>query len=157
MAKKINMFISHYGGDEGYIEKFKSLIGNNYEVRDSSIVESEPNRAKNKDYIKTLLRAQIDWAGTIVVLVGPKTHERDWVNWEIEYASKVGDKNIVGVYLPGATDSDLPEMLDKYGTHCVAWNKESIYAALEGNIDEPIWQDSQGNPRTGNGLPRATC
>lgn len=155
MSKTINLFISHYGGDEKYIEKFKKLLSSkNYDIRDSSIVESEPNRAKSPDYIKTLIGSQIDWAGKIVVLIGPKTHERDWVNWEIEYAAKHGDKRIVGVYLPGAMDSDIPESLDDYGHACVSWNSDKIVAAIEG---ENIWQDSSGQTRSSMGIKRSTC
>ena len=54
MKDKINVFIPHYGGDEKYIKKLKSFISKNgnYEIRDSSIVESEPNNATNTEYIK---------------------------------------------------------------------------------------------------------
>jgi hypothetical protein len=151
--EKINLFVSHYGGDEKYVEKFKNLISKNYDIRDSSIVESEPNNAKNKEYIKSLLSDQIDWAGKVVVLIGPKTHERDWVNWEIEYAGTHGDKRVVGVFLPGATDSDLPEMLNEYGDACVAWNTDKIIAALDG---ANTWEDSTGNTRPAGGY-RGTC
>lgn len=156
MSKKINLFISHYGGDEEYIERFKNLLsGKNYEIRDSSIVESEPNRATNPDYIKSsILRPQIDWAGTVIVLIGPKTHEREWVNWEIEYATKKGEKRIVGVFLRGAADSDIPEMLEEYGHACVPWNADKIVAAIEG---EDIWYNSTGQIRPSEGAPRGTC
>lgn len=153
MTEKLNLFISHYGGDEGYVDKFKNLISKNYDVRDSSMMESEPNNATNKDYIKSLLRSQIDWAGTVVVLIGPKTHEREWVDWELEYAGTHGDKRIIGVFLPGATDADIPGMLNDYGDACVPWNKDNIVAALEG---ANIWQDSMGETRPTVGS-RATC
>lgn len=155
MSKKINLFISHYGGDEKHIETFKNLLTKkNYEVRDSSIVESEPNKATNKEYIKSLLRKQIDWAGTVVVLIGPKTADREWVDWEIEYAAKNGEKQIVGVYLPGATDADIPESLQEYGDACVPWNSDKIADAIEGS---PIWQDSTGQTRPSTGSLRSTC
>lgn len=155
MSKKINLFVSHYGGDEEYISKFKNLLSkNDYEIRDSSIVESEPNNATNKEYIKSLIRSQIDWAGKVVVLIGPKTAERDWVNWEIEYAAHSGDKRIIGVYLRGATDSDIPEALNEYGDALVTWNSDKIIAAIEG---EDIWQDSTGNTRPPVDSPRGTC
>jgi hypothetical protein len=153
MPEKINLFISHYGGDEKYIERFKSLISNNYDIRDSSLVESDPNNAKNEEYIKSILRGQIDWAGKVVVLIGPKTHEREWVDWEINYAANHGEKRVIGVYLPGATDSDLPIALDEFGYACVAWNSDKIIAALEG---ENIWEDSSGNRRPMAG-ERGTC
>lgn len=153
MADKMNLFVSHYGGDEKYVEKFKNLISKSYDIRDSSLVESEPNNATNKEYIKTILRTQIDWAGKVVVLIGPKTHEREWVNWEIEYAGTHGDKRVVGVYLPGATDSDLPEALNDYGDACVPWNPEKIISALDGT---DTWENSNGETRPTGG-DRRTC
>lgn len=153
MAEKMNLFVSHYGGDEKYVEKFKKLIAKSYDIRDSSIVESDPNNATNKDYIKSLLRTQIDWAGRVVVLIGPKTHEREWVDWEIEYAGTHGDKRVIGVFLPGATDSDLPEMFNDYGDACVPWNPEKIVAALDGS---DIWENSSGETRPMGGH-RGTC
>jgi len=156
MKEKINIFISHYGGDEKYIEEFKSLISKhgNYEIRDSSIVESEPNNATNTEYIKSKIRSKIDWAGKIIVLIGQKTHERDWVNWEIEYAAKSGDKNIIGVFLPGAADADIPEALEEFGYACVTWNSDKIISAIEG---EPIWMNSQGNIRPNADIERLSC
>lgn len=149
----MNLFISHYGGDEEYVEKFKSLISKNYDIRDSSLVESDPNNATNKEYIKSLLRTQIDWAGKVVVLIGPKTHEREWVNWEIEYAATHGDKRVVGVFLPGSTDADIPEALNTFGHSCVPWNQEKIVAALNGT---DIWENSAGETRPTGG-DRHTC
>ena len=156
MSKKpINIFIPHYGEDEAYIPKLKNLLENSdFEVSDSSIVETDPNNANNPDYIKTLLRPKIDWAGTILVLIGPKTHERDWVNWEIDYANKHGDKRIIGVYIQGATDADVPEKLEEYGHACVAWNSDKLKAAIEG---KNIWHDSTGKIRPNDKTGRSTC
>lgn len=155
MSKTINLFVSHCGKDEDYISKFKDLLSKQgYGIRDSSIVESEPNNATNKEYIKSIIRSQIDWAGKIVVLIGSKTAEREWVNWEINYAAHSGDKRIIGVYLRGATDSDIPESLSEYGDALVTWNSNKIIAAIEG---EDIWQDSTGNSRSPVDSPRGTC
>lgn len=46
-----NIFISHYGGDEKYIEPFKHAIGSKIHAYDSSVVETEPNNATNEHYI----------------------------------------------------------------------------------------------------------
>jgi hypothetical protein len=156
MKEKINIFIPHYGGDEKYIEKLKGLISKHgdYEIRDSSIVESEPNDATNTEYIKSIIRPKIDWAGKVLVLIGSKTHERDWVNWEIEYAAKSGDKNIIGVFLPGAADADTPKALEEFGNACVTWDSEKIISAIEG---EPIWMDIQSNIRPNADIKRLLC
>jgi len=108
-----------------------------------SSIGSKPNNANNEDYIKSILRPRINWAGTTVVLIGDKTHKRDWVDWEIEQANKLG-KRIVGVYIRGCSDADIPENLENYGDALVAWNGDSIVDAINGN---DIWQTPNGDPR----------
>ena len=148
-----NIFISHYGGDEKYVEQFKRKIGNNIRVRDGSIVETEPNNATNEHYIKyKILAPKIDWAGTVVVLIGSQTKYRDYVNWEIDYAIR-HDKRIVGVYLPGAKEDDIPENLNKYGDALVTWDAKKITSAVAGNIE---WETPAGDNRPIIAI-RGTC
>lgn len=156
MSKTINLFVSHSGRDESKIDAFKKLMEKKgYDFRDSSIRESEPNRAHNEEYIKNeILKPAINWAGTMVVLVGRDTHNREWVDWEIEYAIKKGRK-IIGVYLPGETEAILPAALTKFGYSCVGWNSDKIDAAIKN--DDAIWEDANGNPIAPNAASRGTC
>lgn len=156
MSKTINLFVSHSGKDEKKIDAFKKLMEKKgYDFRDSSIRESEPNRAHNEEYIKNeILKPAINWAGTMVVLVGRDTHNREWVDWEIEYAIKKG-KKIIGVYLPGETEAILPPALTKFGYSCVGWNADKIDNAIK-NTDA-IWEDENGNRIAPNKLNRGTC
>ena len=156
MNKTMNLFVSHKGEDESRIDDFKQLMSKKgYDFRDSSIRESEPNRANNENYIKnSILKPAIDWAGTVVVLIGNETHNSEWVNWEIEYAIK-HDKKIVGVYLPGERDAELPDALKDYGDSCVGWDSEHIDEAILS--DNQIWEDVDGNPIIPNGSSRTTC
>ena len=86
MSKEKNVFISHFGKDDEHIGKLKELMQQKgYTLRNSSIDSTKPNDASNPDYIRQLLRDRIEWAGTTIVLIGPKTHTREWVDWEIEY------------------------------------------------------------------------
>ena len=104
-----NVFISHVHEDDAGLGNIKDLLSKNgMTIRDSSINSSNPNNAKSPDYIKSsILAPQIQWAGTLVVYVSPQTKNSEWVNWEIEYAHKLG-KRIVGVWEHGAKDCDLP-------------------------------------------------
>lgn len=156
MSKTINLFISHKGEDEGKIDAFKKLMKKKgYYFRDSSIKESEPNNATNKDYIKNeILKPAIDWAGTVVVLIGKDTHNSEWVDWEINYAMK-HDKKIIGVYLQGETDAELPVALKDFGDSCVSWNSDKIDEAIRS--DKQIWEDEYGNPISPNNTNRITC
>jgi hypothetical protein len=70
----------------------------------------------------------------MVVLIGKETHTRPWVDWEIEQANKQG-KRIVGVYVRGETEADKPAALKKYATNTVAWNTDSILAAIDGTAN----------------------
>ena len=152
----INIFVSHHHSDASNIEELKNMLGEHgTDARDSSIYkEKKENNAHNPDYIKSLIRSQIDWAGTLVVLVGSKTCDSDWVNWEIEYAAEHG-KRIIGIFLENATDADLPEALINYGDALVNWNAGQLAQAIDG---ESIWMDPAGNPRTTPiEITRITC
>lgn len=154
--KTKNVFISHYNRDEEHIQKLKTLLKKNgYKLRNSSIDGTKPNDAKNPDYIRTLLRDGIRWAGTTIILIGPKTHTRDWVDWEIETSFKQGNR-IVGVFINGSSDSDVPDNFEKYGDALVGWISEKIIDGIEGRIDN--WEKPDGSTREGRWSPyRITC
>jgi hypothetical protein len=133
--KNKNVFISHHHNDEEHIPKLKSLLEKNgFVLRNSSIDSSKPNNANNQDYVKTLLSEGIKWAGTTIVLIGPKTHQSEWVDWEIEKSYKEGNR-VVGVYINGANDSDIPEEFLKHGDALVGWTGNRIIDAIEGRIN----------------------
>lgn len=142
MPKIKNVFISHYNKDDPHIQKFKNLMNQKgYQLKNASIDSTKPNKAKNPEYIKQLLRSRLTWSSTCVVLIGPNTHTRKWVNWEIEQASKKGNR-IVGVYINGASGVDVPDNFNKYGDALVGWNSNSIENSLEG---ENIWTTPNGD------------
>lgn len=151
-----NVFISHHGKDDEHISKLKDLLDKNgYTLRNSSIDSSKPNEAKKPDYVKSLLRPRMEWAGTTIVLIGNETHSREWVNWEIEYSNRLGNR-IVGVFLNGASDSDVPEAFHQYGDALVGWTSVNIIAAIEGKNN--TWEGSNGGTWQSPMNPsRSTC
>lgn len=150
-----NLFISHIHEDDERLPALKKLLGDNgYDVRDSSINSSKPNNAQSEDYIKQkILAPQIDWAGALVVLVSPGTHESEWVDWEIEYAHRQG-KHVIGVWDRGARDADLPANLETYGYDLVGWQAEGIIEALNGKTH---WENPDGTPRPQAAIPHYSC
>lgn len=66
-------------------------------------------------------------------------------------------KRIVGIYLQGAKEEDVPAELNEYGHALVGWNGEKIVKAIEGGNME--WEKPDGSPREGNplGLTHYTC
>lgn len=143
--KEKNVFISHYSKDDEHIANIKDLLSDKgYILKNSSIDSTKPNEASNPDYIETLLKGRIQWAGTAIVLIGEKTHNRKWVNWEIEEANRQG-KRIIGVFIQGAKDADVPEAFDKFGNSLVGWNSGKIIDAIEGKCDD--FDNTDGIPR----------
>jgi len=113
----------------------------------------EEKRVSDK-VIERILRMKISWASTVVVLIGKDTHERKWVNWEIDKANEQG-KRIVGVFVRGGTEADIPPSLEKYGSAIVNWNTDSIMAAIDGQND---FQNPDGTNRQGpNSGSTSTC
>ena len=149
MSKTKNVFISHIHKDDSKLADLKTLVKKQgYEFRDSSITSEKPNRAKDPDYImNSILKPQIDWAGTMIVLITPDTHKSDWVNKEIEYAQQT-DTRIVGVWAEGAKEADLPENLDKFADAIVGWDSQSIVDAVDGEDNHcgPDGAPSQKRP-----------
>ena len=160
MADEIkNIFVSHQHNDADKIEDFKRLIGNHgIDMRDSSIYESKlKNNATNEQYIKyELIKPQITWAGTVVVLIGKETAKSDYVNWEIKTAAEMG-KRIIGVYLQGATEEDIPAELIEHGHNLVGWNGNRIVRAIDG--EDMDWENPDGTLREDKllDIPRHTC
>jgi hypothetical protein len=138
MSKRKNVFISHHHNDDKHVDKFSSMMGaGGHDVRNSSVRMKPANQRRldkgrvKDETIKRLLRRKVSWASTVVVLIGQKTATRPWVNWEIEQANKQG-KRIVGVYLKGGSEADVPKALNDYGHALVKWHPKSVIDAVEG-------------------------
>jgi len=157
-----HLFISHHHKDDSLVDKFTSLLGGKgWDVRNSSI-RARPANADRLKYglikdavLKRLLRMKVSWASTVVVLIGDQTHNRPWVNWEIDQAHAQG-KRIVGVFEQGGKDADIPSSLEKYASAIVRWNAASIQRAIDGS--ENLFESSNGSPRQPvNSSARISC
>lgn len=138
-SKRRHLFISHHHADDTEVDKLTQLLSRKgYDIRNSSIRAKPANQRRldkglvSDETIRRLLRIKISWAGTVVVLIGKETASRPWVDWEIKQANKQG-KRIVGVYIRGGSQSDVPAALDEYASAIVGWNSESILEAIDGS------------------------
>ncbi|RRA98620.1 TIR domain-containing protein [Larkinella rosea] len=150
-GKRRHVFISHHHKDDVHVDSVTNLLHKKGDdIRNSSWRQLKPEnqeRIKDKrvsdEVIRRYLRRKISWAGTVVVLIGKDTHTRPWVNWEIEEANRQG-KRIVGVYLRGGTEADVPESLKDHATSIVNWNTDSIQSAISG---ENVFKTPEGASR----------
>jgi len=124
MDKTHNVFISHHGKDDEYVQRLKQrLRDRGYTIRNSSVDSTKHRPVRPSDpVIARYLRKGISWAGTFICLIGEQTHTRPWVNYEIRQAYLQG-KQIVGIYKHGCANSvELPEAYKKYGGATIGWN-----------------------------------
>jgi len=161
-SKRLHVFISHYHKDDTGVGGLTDLLkARGYDVRNSSIRTNPDNQERlnkglvKEETIRRLLRMKISWAGAVIVLIGKQTHTRRWVDWEIEQAHKQG-KRIVGVFVRGGTDADVPANLNKYGCERVAWNADSILQAIEGT-DQPFQNPDGSLAPARASIPRSVC
>lgn len=137
-----HVFVSHHHKDDASVDGLTGMLaGKGYQIRNSSI-RVNPDNQKRLDTkqvsdrtIERLLRMKMRWASQVIVVIGKETHTREWVNWEIKMAHKLG-KPIIGVYENRLMDKvELPENLEKYATSRVGWRADSVIAALEGTLE----------------------
>lgn len=152
-VKMKNVFVSHYHEDEESIRKLKELLGDTCQLRNYSVTSEKFNNAQNDEYIKSLLRPLIKAAGTFICLIGEKTKDSDWVDWEIRQAAKQG-KRIIGVFCNGSRDADIPEALKELADAMVGWRKDKIEAAIDG---DSTFENADGTTRTMTTNSRGTC
>jgi hypothetical protein len=151
-----NVFISHVHEDDELLQGLKELLNRNgYQIKDSSIDSSKPNEAKDEAYIKSeILAPRIKWAGTIVVLLSPKTKQSGYVEWEIDHAHKEG-KRIVGVWAQGTQGVEGPENLESYADAVVGWQADRVMDAITGKINN--WYGPDGVERGPRKIDRYSC
>lgn len=135
MSKTRNIFISHQGEDDDHVQGLKKRLTDKGNVIRNSSVDSTKHTANrpSDETIKRTLKDGISWAGTFVCLIGEKTHESEWVDYEIKQAHLQG-KTIVGVFLHGCKDDvELPKNLVKYGGPILGWNSlDKLEDAMDG-------------------------
>lgn len=156
-----NVFISHHHKDDQSVDGLSNILKNkNYDVRNSSIRVKPENKKRidnnkvSEATIKRLLRMKMRWASKFIVIIGKETHSRQWVNWEIQTAYKLG-KPIVGVYENGLKDKvDIPPALEDYASSIVGWRPEKIINALEG---EAKFENVDGSARLESTIKSVEC
>lgn len=152
--EEINVFVSHYHEDEENIKKLKDLLSDDYCIKNYSVTTDKYNDAENEEYIKyDLLKPLINQSSVLICLIGPETHDSKWVDWEIREAAKLG-KQIIGVYIQGAKDSDVPPALNELSDSIVGWNTDSIVDAIAGKSS---FVNADGTTRASVTVGREVC
>jgi hypothetical protein len=112
LKTKRRIFVSyHHDSDQGYYNEFSRFFADEYEaIQDNSL--DRLIDSTNTDYVIRRIREHhITGTSCTIVLCGPKTSLRKYVDWEIK-ATLDKDHSLIGVLLP----NNLP---DQQGNHYV--------------------------------------
>lgn len=100
LAVKPKIFASyHHGGDQAYYDTFSRTFHNTYDVITDNSLERQID-SDDVDYVMRRIRENyITGSSCTIVLVGPNTWGRKYVDWEIK-ATLDKEHSLVGVQLP---------------------------------------------------------
>ncbi len=129
MARRV--FIAHQHNDRQQVKGFILLRWNinvNFTFFDRSLVD--PVNSNNETYIRRSIRNQMNGTSVTVVLIGDKTHNSKWVDWEIE-ESKGRGNGLLGIKLKGKSNTTTPALLRTYGAEVLTWQPSEFEAAVE--------------------------
>ena len=109
--KKVFVTLDYYT-DKNEAQKIRGLNRNpNIEVSfyDYSVIRDAIK--ENTKYVKSRLNEKIRNADSLVFLVGKKTKESDWINWQIKRADEL-EKRVIFMRLKNDKESSLdPDQL----------------------------------------------
>ena len=135
MARRI--FISYQHDDQMKAKGFNLLKWNkNVDLEFVGRHLLDPVDSKNEDYIKAKVLEQLKDTSVTVVLIGTKTHDSDWVKWEIEKSlNKENPNGILGIRLsdgvPLPAGSPVGDALKDAGAEIIDWNVHEFGDAIE--------------------------
>jgi len=130
-ARKKLIFISYYhDADKHYKRLLTAWSANEKFSLDFEDVSTDISiKSENAEYIKRAISDKIKQCDVFVVLIGKKSHKREWISWEISKAKKYG-KKIVAIKEKRSHAS--PEELLSAGAEWVyGFEEKKIRAAIE--------------------------
>lgn len=125
------VFISFQHEDKQQAQGFNLLRWNKYVDFDFvgrhliSPVDSEDSA-----YIRRKIRDQLHGTSATTVLIGQKTAQSEWVDFEIRESIDCG-KGILGIRLRGAENAEIPPALEEAGCRVIDWDPHKFEEEIE--------------------------
>lgn len=128
-----NVFVSYQHGDA----KYKNMLvawskndSNHFDIEFNDQSVGVSINSVDAAYIKTVIKGRIKSSDTLLCIIGEKTTDSDWVNWEVDTAVALG-KSIVAVKIDQTYQSP-PAILGVGATWAMSFTYASIKKAIDG-------------------------
>ncbi len=79
---------------------------------------------------KTQCAERIKQSTAVVVAIGPETHARPAILWEIEKAHELG-KPVIGMRIYRDANHRIPQPMAKHGDTVIEWDLDRLQAELD--------------------------
>ena len=116
------VFVSHHTADESQVALLR------YQIQDErfgiEVDDTTVTTPYQYDWRTNVAINNIGQATHVICYVGPETHEREAVDWEIREAHRQG-KKVIAVR-PKDSDYKVPKAIREYGDKVVEWNTDKI-------------------------------
>lgn len=158
------IFVSyHHGGDQAHYDEFSRFFHDQYEtIRDNSL--DRLIQSDDTEYVMRQIREQyLTGTSCTIVLIGAKSHERKYLDWEIK-ATLDKCHGLVGIVLPTHVKNPLGEIvvpdrfLDNHKSGYAVWahwtglTAQGLTQLIDTAIAKPQWQiDNSRAMRQRNG------
>lgn len=87
-------------------------------------------RSKDENYIKRQINEMLNGTSTTVVLIGKKTAQSEWVDYEIRRSLNRGNA-VLAIRLKDVGDVDIPPALEEEGCKVIDWNPDVFEDEIE--------------------------
>jgi hypothetical protein len=129
-ARLRKLFLSFHYEDRDQVSGFRLMAHNpNLPIDFSDVSVRAAINSEEAGYLKRAISEKINRCSVVVCLIGNGTAWREWVEWELETALRLG-KGLCGVRLKGSR-GQAPEPLRRIGAPVAGWDVSGIVAAIE--------------------------
>ena len=116
------IFLSFDHDDKLQVQGFRLMQWNpNLDFEFTSRDLLTPVNSENPDYIRAQIRDQMKGTSCVVVLLGKRTAQSEWVDFEIREALREG-KGVLGIRLKDAGDVTIPPALQEAKAKVIDWD-----------------------------------
>jgi len=145
MEKGRKVFLSYHKANDSEVKKLIDELAKKGCVVKTRTTRSAGDQELEDSQFNQILSEDLQWAEIVFVLISEgSSSDESCLNEEIEEAHRY-DKTIIGVFMSGATDQDVPETLNNVGRGLIPNDIERITMAIENK--DVGWNDVAGKPR----------
>jgi hypothetical protein len=127
VSAKPRVFISFHMEDEGQVNLLRQQAKD--EQSDIQFTDYSVKEPFDEKW-KTQCAERINRTSAVIVMVGPETHKRDAVNWEIKKAYEL-HKKVICVRIYRDENHKIPEECKERNAKVINWDLKAINGELE--------------------------